>query len=320
MKELHKRILSVIVTMLLLPYILTLFISGQDVSKLTHDERETVINVEVNNKVLKITESEYIIGLLAKEVPVDYAIEAMKAQAIIIRTRLYKENFMDSEYINKEGYFTYEDILKKWNGKEITTIYDELKLAVDSTSDLVITVSGELVITPYHIQNIGNTRSGENGLGVSYSHLNSVECSLDVIGINASSKNIIKYDELAEKCEIDATLCFDDINILETAEDGYVLELGIGEKIVKGEAFRQLYQLNSTVLSLQEGDDSYFQVTTRGNGHGIGLSQNTAHFMAMEGKEYGEILKYFYTGIEIKNVEMIMDENNKTKVITEDKN
>lgn len=302
MRELHKRILSVVVTMLLLPYILTLFISGQDVSVKTQESTQKIIIIEEDNKVFKITEEEYIIGILAKEIPIEYELEAMKSQAVIIRTRIYKESSLDENYIHTDAYFTYEDIIKKWSGSEVTEIYTQLKQAVESTSGQVAIMGGELVMTPYHLQNAGQTRSGENGLGVDYSHLKSVECSLDVTGLNASSKTIIKYIDLAEKIGIEGTLDFDDINILATADDGYVSELSIGEKVITGEQFRQLYQLNSTVLSLQEGDESHFQVTTRGSGHGIGLSQNTANYMALEGKTYKDILQYFYSGIEVENI------------------
>lgn len=307
MKELHKQILSVLVTMLLLPYILTLFISGQDLATYSNELEERIITIDVNNKTSKINENDYLVGILAKEIPLEYGMEAMKAQAIIIRTRLYNENYLEDSYIYSEDHFSYEDILKKWHGEDVSRIYKDLKVAVESTSGMVLSVEGEMVITPYHLQNSGNTRSGENGLEQSYSHLQSVECSLDVIGINASNKNIIKYSSLMEKMELEGELTFDDINILTTSDDGYVTSLGIGEKVITGEQFRELYQLKSTVLSLQEGDESYFQVTTRGSGHGIGLSQNTAHFMALEGKEYSEILNYFYTGIEIKDITEIVN-------------
>lgn len=305
MRELHKRILSVLVTMLLLPYIITLFISGQDVSGYIKDNTTNICTVEVNNKTIKITETEYILGILAKEIPLDYEFEAIKSQAIIIRTRLFKESNLDESYIYKDAYFSYEDIIKKWSGTNIESIYGQLKEAVESTKGEVIVVANQLVITPYHTQNSGETRSGENGLGQSYSHLKSVECAMDVIGINASSKTIIKYTDLAEKIGLELELTFDDINILSTAEDGYVTELNIADKVVMGEQFRLLYQLKSTVLSLQEGNEHYFQVTARGDGHGIGLSQNTANLMALEGKNYKEILQYFYNGIEIKQISEI---------------
>lgn len=305
MKEIHKRMLSVLVSMLLLPYIITLFISGQDVATYSKNNTQEIVEVEVNDKKIKMTEAEYLIGILAKEIPVEYELEAMKSQAIIIRTRLYKESYGDETYSYKETYFTYEDIIKKWNGSDVSSIYGQLKNAVESTLGIVVSVDNELVITPYHSQNTGMTRNAEDGLGTSYSHLLPVECGLDVIGINASSKCIIKYEDIAKKLGIERELTFDDINIITTADDGYITELCIGEKVIMGEQFRELYQLNSTVISLQEVDENYFQITARGQGHGIGLSQNTANYMALEGKDYAEILKYFYTNIELKDIEEI---------------
>lgn len=292
--------------MLLLPYILTLFISGQDVGLYTNYKSDKFITIEVDNSKIKMNENDYIIGIVAKEIPLVYDLEAMKAQAIMVRTRLYKENDKGLD-IYSEEYFTYEDIIKKWHDHEATTIYSNIKEAVEATEGLVVEKEGEMVITPYHIQNSGETRSGVNGLNYDYSHLQTVECRLDITGVNASSKKIIKYAELTEKMDIQEILTFDDINILKTADDGYVTELNIGDKAITGEQFRQLYQLNSTVLSLQEVDETCFQVTSRGNGHGIGLSQNTAHFMALEGKNYDDILKYFYSDVQIKDIQEIID-------------
>lgn len=305
MREIHKRIGSVILSMILLPYIITLFMNGENGSLLSIGQTNSTVEVSIDDRIEIISEEDYIIGILAKEIPENYVLESMKTQAIIIRTRLYKESFNIEDYSYTDSYLSYEEIIKKWSYTEASKVYSDLKEAVVSTENLVITVDDEMIITPYHLQNSGNTRAGDIALGTDYKHLQSVECSLDVTGINASSKYRISYTELAEKIDLDMELSYDDIHIISTAEDGYLTEISIGEKILTGEQLRQLCQLNSTVISLQEGDETQFQITTRGSGHGIGLSQNTANYMALEGKNYKEILEYFYKEIEIKSIEEI---------------
>ena len=75
----------------------------------------------------------------------------------------------------------------------------------------------------------------------------------------------------------------------------------MGEDKVNGEEFRKNYDLISSCFSIQQYEGK-LRITTRGVGHGIGLSQNTANKMAENGKTAEEILKYFYEGCEIKEV------------------
>lgn len=303
MKEFQKKILSTIIIMLLLPYILTLFMNGQGVSTININNNQSTITVLSNNMEIQITEEEYLIGILAHEIPLEYSLEAMKAQVVMIRTRLYKESQNQSDYVYEEVFLSRQEILQKWQHSSPNTIYDDLKQAVEETYNKVIKVDENLVITPFHLQNTGATRDGALALGsTDYPHLKSVECNLDVTGVNAASKVRITFDKMKEKLEVEEELTFDSIEILQTAEDGYISEIAINGIVLTGEQFRQMFSLSSSVLSIQEVDQSQIQITSRGYGHGLGLSQNTAHYMALEGKTYKEILKYFYSDIDIKNI------------------
>lgn len=290
--------------------------SGQDVLSNTGYDTETMVSVELTGKIQNINLEDYIIGIMAKEIPEEYSVEAMKTQAVIIRTRLLRESENEENYKFQDSFYTYEDMIKKWVNHDPTEVYNNMKEAVYGTQGEVVLVGDALVITPYHLQNKGETRSGVDGLGEEYSHLQSVECTLDVNGVNANKKYTVKYADIQDKLEIEEELDFQKINIHETTTDGYVSELEIAGNIISGEQFREMFQLNSTAISLQESTEIQVQITTRGSGHGIGLSQNTANYMALEGKTYIEILKYFYTGVEIKKYEEI----NETIIIEEKTN
>lgn len=92
-----------------------------------------------------------------------------------------------------------------------------------------------------------------------------------------------------------------------TSQDsaGYVTGVKVGEETLNGETFRDTYGLLSSCFELQEFEGK-MRVTTKGIGHGLGMSQNTANEMAKEGKKYNEILQYFYEGTEMKEVAEIL--------------
>jgi len=95
------------------------------------------------------------------------------------------------------------------------------------------------------------------------------------------------------------------VEIQETDSVGYVLKIRVGDKVMSGEEFRNKYELASSCFTLQPYNGK-LRVTTRGAGHGIGMSQYTANEMAKEGKKYDEILQYFYEGTEMKEVAEIL--------------
>lgn len=302
MKELQKKIISTGIIMLLLPYILTLFLNGQEVSSMNKIDSKNQVTAYIQDTATQLSFDEYLLGVLAYEIPLEYSYEAMKAQAVIIRSRLYKSMEEKEENVYQEKYLTGQEIVNKWKETSYSNIYKDLENAIKDTQDEVILLEDEIVLTPYHVQNIGTTREGNIALNSEeYSHLVSVDTPLDLSGINALTKVRLNYESIKEKANITEELTFSDIEIINKQEDGYVTEISVGGTILTGEEFRTCFNLSSTVISFQDIDEEQIQVTTRGSGHGLGLSQNTAHYMGLEGKTYEEILNYFYKDIEIKN-------------------
>ena len=70
-------------------------------------------------------------------------------------------------------------------------------------------------------------------------------------------------------------------------------------KTFSGQKIREAFNLRSANFDLKY-EDKKFVFTVRGFGHGVGMSQYGALFMAKEGSNYKEILKWYYTGCEIK--------------------
>ncbi len=301
MSEYSKKVISIAIIIILLPYIITVFIRGEGVFPVSSSFVNTQVYVEQNGVEVLITWEEYLIGILAKEIPVEYSFEAMKAQAIIIRTRLAVESDGDDDYVFQDDFYSTEDIQQKW-GNNSLEMYNQLVEVIEETEGVTLQYYGELASTPYHQLNTGMTRDGGEVLdSEDYGYLVSVSCPLDLQAEEEITVSVISYEEVIEQLGLESiseSLVFSDFEISERDIAGYVLEVSIQGNIISGELFRTELGLKSSAFSFQDADGE-LQITTEGSGHGLGLSQNTAHYMGLEGKSFEEIIAYFYPGTEI---------------------
>ena len=267
-----KKIFSVIIILVLFPYIITVFTNGKEVNS----SKET----DKKDALLK----EHCIGLLAKEVTAAYEEEMLKVQAILVRTTVYKEvEELGKEILNQEGFGKVDDIDASWY-KKLENIWEE-------TEGEVVMYQDKLALVPYHQVSNGKTRIGSEVLGSEdYPYLQMKECPKDVEADNQMESKFINV----KGAKVEA---------YDSA--GYALNVTVGDEKINGESFRDTYGLASSCFELQEFENNT-RVVTKGVGHGLGLSQYTANEMAKEGKNYKEILQFFYEGTEVKEVAEIL--------------
>lgn len=287
----YGQLFSTVVAIILLPYIVTVFINGPAV--LTGAEvGEDYLFVEVDGKSREIPVEEYAIGILAREIPVTYEKEALEAQAVMLRTRMYKQITEEGKTsIFTDKYFEEKEMKKQWGRVKYEEYRAALRDVWQATEGQVLTYGDVLITTPFHQLSNGRTRSGNEVFGgEGYPYLQIRECPKDVEAIDQTQTMLIEKG---------------DYEVLSTDSAGYVLQIREGEKTMIGEEFRQEKGLASACFALQEYEDK-IRVTTQGNGHGIGLSQNMANEMAKEGKTHEEILAYFFADTVIREVAEIL--------------
>ena len=291
MKQKIKKIGAVFVIIVLLPYIVTIFMNGKSMET-NQNGKNGYIKVETKVGTKKIPLEEYCIGTLAKEIPVDFDLESLKAQAVIVRTTIYKKIEEEGEKaVMKERFFTKSDMKNQWGRSAFQKNYKKMKQAWEETDGQVIMYNGQLAMVPFHQLSNGKTRVGKEVLGSdAYPYLQMKECPKDVEADGQMESRLIKVSG--------ATVASQD-------SAGYVTGVKVGEETVTGETFRDTYGLLSSCFELQDFEGKT-RVTTKGVGHGLGMSQNTANEMAKEGKKYNEILQYFYEGTELKEVVEIL--------------
>lgn len=328
--------------LLLLPYIVTVFVHGKDF-KANRDNGTVYVTVrrekgaagftqiestlditetgsaagsrkyqEVDSNtadgplVMEVPWEEYFVGIMAREVPADADLEFLKAQAVLVRTKLYQELDNPEKEILDAPYLTRQELEEKLDGNNVDSCYDNLLLAMQETKNQVLFYQDTYARAPFHQSSNGMTRSAQEVLGTdTYPYLSVKECPLDKEAEDEMQVTTFEYKEVQTKCqpflvavsEEDAQKNYEaaDFEIISYDSAGYVMQMRIGETLCTGDQFRDALSLTSSSFSIKDADGK-LRITTMGKGHGLGLSQWTAQQMADEGKTYEEILQFFFEG------------------------
>ena len=257
------------------------------------------------NKISNLDEAKlenYIIGVVAAEMPATFSIESLKAQAVAARTFSYKKivnNKLDFDNLSTDkgqAYLTNDDLKRKW-GDRYDEYYDKVSSAVLSTKGEIITYNGDIINAYYFSLSNGKTENSSSVFGEA-KYLVSVESPWDVNNSSYSNIILIDIDEFKSKLNLNGDLTINEINKSDTNHVNYIV---INNKKYDGISFRKLLNLRSTDFDVDINNNKV-TINTRGYGHGVGMSQYGANSMANEGKNYIEILKYYYQGVELSKI------------------
>lgn len=306
MKQLIKALCFVGTSLFLIPIIIIYGSGYNRQNVLAQIRAEQVSQTDEEETLL---DESLIIPILAREMPYTYEYEAIKAQAVIIRTYMARRALGMQTKSELQGY-TEEEMKQLWQD-EYESIYETYKDAVEETKDQLILYNGQPIQPLYHKSNGGLTRDAKDVYDVEVPYLVSVE-SQDITTntqVKMSKSDIVtalrkKYTDLVA----DEKILENQIQIIEKDEAGYIKSIQVGNVILNGEMFRTLLGLESSNFKIYlSGDHLIFDVV--GSGIGVGLSQNGANELAKQGKDYNEILNCYYSGVEIKQYSQI-DKNN----------
>lgn len=301
---------SFVLILLLLPYVITVFMHGTEM-KAGGIESGNFVKVSFEKEdgeeqIKEVAWEDYFLGIFAREIPQKCEPEFLKAQAVLIRTKIYQILDTSEEKVLTERYLTPEEVKKKLESAEYQITYEDLEAAMRDTQNQVLYYQDTYAWVPFHQSSNGMTRSAQEVLGTDqYPYLVMKECPLDKEAEDEMQITTYEYKEVQSKCkaflvaveesEADITYEFSDFEILSYDSAGYVSEMKIGETVCTGDQFRDALNLASSAFSLKDADGR-LRITTIGKGHGLGMSQWTANEMAKEGKSYEEILQYFFEG------------------------
>ncbi len=253
-------------------------------------ETETISQVEKENAEQRIP------GIVAKEISVSASDACIKAQSIIARTNLFAAL---EDGTSEPAGMSIDELRELW-GTDFQAIYERIRQLCEETEGKTLQYNGRYIYAAYHAISAGTTRNmSELYPEADMPYLSGVACHEDTTAPEYLSVDYWEADSFLEACKQafpDAGIeNMESIFIKTKDAAGYVLEMQIGQTTCTGEEFRNILGLSSAHFSITEIDGST-RIITMGLGHGLGLSQYTAEKMAEAGKNYEEILDYFYPG------------------------
>ena len=275
-----------------------------DVSEDRKEDQESIQVMLSNNsdksEAFAMDLEDYVIGVVAGEMPASFSMEALKAQAVASRTfAMYKmsinNDYVLSTTINDQVYLTMEAMRNKW-GDDFLYYYNRVKDAVLATEGEILTFDGNIASTYYFAISNGYTDDALTVFREDKDYLVSVESPWDKNYRAYSSTYTLSKTSFCSKLGITC----DTVNISDVvrANNQYARSITINGTTFTGlEVFNKL-SLRSTDFTITVSGDNV-SIETLGFGHGVGMSQYGAEGMAADGYTYQDILKYYYLDTEI---------------------
>lgn len=272
----------------------------QSSSSTQNTNQGQTINLRLNTgETINIALEDYVIGVVGSEMPALFNSEALKAQAVAARTYALKKTSTGATLTatTSDQVYKTNDQLKAMWGNSYDTYYNKVKNAVLATSGEVMTYNGSYIDAVYFSTSNGRTEDPVYVWNYTAPYLKSVDSKWDVGTTFFNATKTISKSELSSKLGVNVT-SISEITINSSTTGGRVNSITIAGKEFTGVQIRTLLGLRSADFTVSEsGDNIVF--TTKGWGHGVGMSQYGANGMANAGDSYSQILKHYYTGISI---------------------
>ncbi|MBQ9181583.1 MAG: stage II sporulation protein D [Bacilli bacterium] len=306
-----KKLLIAILSIIVIPYLVVSSLATEE--KIADLRFYYVDNLKVRvkrvskDKIEEVPLEEYVMGVLAGEMPIEFDIEALKSQAVAARSYVLKEieTNQEKEYdvvdtVLNQVYLDQNELKEKFSNNYIENI-NKLKEAVNSTRGQYLSYDNKIAQTLFFSTSTGKTENSEEIFSTALPYLVSVDSKwdeevspvfndsytfslnefLNILGLKNNNKVTTK--------------------VLETTSTGRIKRIKINEREFSGSEVYSALNLRSTFFSIEQNNNT-INVYTKGFGHGVGMSQYGALAMAKRGYKYDEILKYYYQGTEIKKI------------------
>lgn len=262
---------------------------------------------------------EYMVGVLAGEMPASYESEALKAQAVAGRSYIldrmenYRKNGTPPEHKGADicndsahckAWLSMESACEKWGENWAEKYLPKLQTAVRETRGEYMVYEGQTVKAFFYSASSGRTETAHDVWGGNdYPYLQSVESVGDTTAPDFESTVTVTKIDFVQKLQSknNAVIVSEPLSSMigevTRTEGGSVAAVVLGGQLFKGTEIRTIFGLRSANFTIDaQDDDIVFHV--KGYGHGVGMSQYGANYMAKQGKTYREILQHYYTGID----------------------
>ena len=265
-------------------------------------EKEDIITLyrTDSDRTVELLLSDYLVGVISAEISPLYSEEAIKAQAVAAHTyALYQAEkgvTLTDDHTKHQAYISPEEAKEKW-GDKYDLYAKKITSCVNEVKDKVITYDGKIILPAFFALCSGKTENSGDVWEENLPYLVSVASEGDKL----SPELVTEKEVTREEFEAFVGISLNDTPVfsLDCTEAGAVKVLTVDGKEFDGDDVQKAFGLKSNNFSLTYRENT-FLFTVQGNGHGVGMSQYGADFMARQGADYREILKHYYTGVEIE--------------------
>lgn len=287
-------------------------------------DSETIIPVLVDGKVQYLTLDKYLEGVIAAEMPASFPDEALKAQAVAARTYIihkrslveagetidpsHKGAIMCDDHTHCSAYTDLAVNASSVFGDNAEIYAEKIAKAVSDTDGMIMMYDGEPISAAFHAISGGMTESASDVWGSDVPYLRSVESKEDESAAMYTSEVSYSIDEFRALMSSQLP----DADLSSAAEEwfkdsvrsgaGGIITVELGGVKVQGTWLRSVLSLASTDFTVKVEDNTII-ITCTGYGHGVGMSQYGAKMMADSGKTYDDILKHYYTDVDLVMIE-----------------
>lgn len=294
-------------------------VDGGAPSAPTDSDTETaaVFRVLCGDEVVSLDERDFLIRTLAMEMSPATHEEALKAQTVAAYTYYARRREAQSKKADPDlkgadfatpndkfpNEYSEEKLRERW-GKQYDENYAKIAAAVEAVHGVTITHNGALIDAVYHAISSGSTESADTVWGSDVPYLQAVASPGDRLsqGFESESRHTVEEVRTILTRELPDVALGDDptswFGEPTLSAAGTVAQQPIGDRQLAGTRVRQLFGLRSAAFTVTYAE-SAFTFAVRGYGHGVGMSQHGADYLAQQGYTYDEILRYYYTDVEV---------------------
>ncbi len=270
-------------------------------------EPEITLRLTEQDRTVELSFEDYVAGVVAAEMDTDWPREALGAQAILARTYAWRKMQEGGEH---ERYGTdASDDVTSFQAYDMARVNDRVREAVEDTRGEILVHDGQPALTWFHAASGGLTCDPEEGL----EYTNAEKPYYRTVQ-EPEGAQLRFWEETFAEDEIASALhdmgydisSIDEMTVQERGPSGRAVRLRVNETSVSAPSFRVSLdsdRLKSTMLKTVEvSDDGSVQFSGVGHGHGVGLSQEGARALADEGRSAEDIIRYYYTDIDIMQI------------------
>ena len=304
-----KKVLFIVSIILFVPYIIVTLFIKEDITHMKfifEEDQKVRIKQTDSNNIIEIPLEEYVMGVLAGEMPVSFEEEALKAQAVAARSYVlkkieqnHKKDYDVVDTVMNQVYLDEETLKNKWKDTYDEKI-EKIKKVVLDTKGEYLTYNGNVIEAFFFSTSTGYTENCEEVFVEALPYLRSVESHYDEISPVYETTKKLSLKEFYQKLNLNDS---DQVNvqIIKTTSTGRIKQLKINEQDFTGSEIANKLQLRSTYFEIEQQGEEII-IHNKGYGHGVGMSQYGANGMAKEGYTYDKILKHYYTDVEISKI------------------